>query len=192
MPIRLAATLMVVLLAAVRGSAQDVILESLDRQPRPVYAGDGLLAADKPHEKIDAGRWRTDVVFGLPIALRAQRQVTDAGLWVEGGVALYVFIPSVFVGARFDGRIFEGRDNAWYARPGVDLYYSPIHGHGGWLFPSFNGITSFTVDSDLTWQHRWGERVYGNVGLKVGLGVGFAGRNVFPVPILGLTCGLQY
>lgn len=186
----LAFTLLLVL--SLGAPAQDVILESLDRPSRPVYAADGLMPSDKQSEVLDCGRWRTDIVFGLPIALRVQRQVLDAGLWAEGGVALYGFIPSVFVGARFDGRIFEGRNNSWYARPGIDLYYSPIRGKGGWLFDSFNSVTALTVDSDLTWQHRWGERVHGNLGLKVGMGVGFAGRNVFPVPILGLTCGLQY
>lgn len=192
MPFRLAAAVTLLALAAGRGTTQDVILEPLDRQPRPVYVADGLLAADKRPEKVDAGRWRTDLVVGLPIAVRVQRQVTDAGLWVEGGGALYGFIPSVFVGARFDGRIYEGPRNGWYARPGVDVYYSPIRGSGGWLFDSFRGIGVVAVDSDLTWQHRWSDRVHGNLGLKVGLGVGVAGRYVLPVPILGLTCGLRY
>ncbi|QEL15204.1 hypothetical protein [Limnoglobus roseus] len=192
MPFRLAATLTVLLLASIRGPAQDVLLEALDRQPQPVYAADGLLATEKPREVINPGRWRTDIVFGLPIALRVQRQITDAGLWAEGGVALYGFIPSVFVGARFDGRIFEGRRNSWYARPGVDVYYSPIHDSGSWLSRPFNSIGAITVDSDLSWQHKWSEQVHSNIGLKVGMGVAFAGRNVWPVPILGLTCGLQY
>lgn len=186
------ATLLLLLLAPVGAHAQDILLEPLDRQPRPVYAADGLMAADKLHEKIDCGRWRTDIVFGLPIAVRVQRQVTDTGLWIEGGAAVYGFVPSVFVGARFDARIYEGRDNSWFVRPGVDMYFSPISGDGGWLFPRFNGMAALTVDADLSWQHRWADRLHGNLGLKLGLGVGVAGRSVFPLPILGLTYGLQY
>ena len=60
MPFRLAATLTVLLLASVRGPTQDVLLESLDRQPQPVYAADGLMATEKPREVIDQAFFHVD------------------------------------------------------------------------------------------------------------------------------------
>lgn len=157
-----------------------------------MYPADGLLPTDKHREIIDCGRWRTDIVFGLPIALRAQRQIGDKGIWAEGGLALYVVVPSVFLGVRFDGKIYEGERNAWYTRPGVDVYYSPVRDSGGWFNRPFSNILAITVDNDITWRRKWTDRLYGHLGLKAGIGVAIAGGNVWPVPVLGITCGFQY
>lgn len=72
------------------------------------------------------------------------------------------------------------------------MYYSPVHGDGGFLNRPFNNIFAFTFENDLSWRRKWNERLQSHVGLKAGLGVAFAGSNVWPVPVLGLTCGFQY
>ncbi len=190
MLLRLLAVAIVVLLASVAAEAQEAPPEPLPA--KPVYVADGLLPTDKQHEIIECGRWRTDIVFGLPIALRVQRQIADHGIWAEGGLAVYGFVPSVFAGVRFDGRIYEGKRNAWFSRPGFDMYFSPVHGDGGFLNRPFNNIFAFTFENDISWRRKWNERVQSHIGLKAGLGVAFAGSNVWPVPVLGLTCGFQY
>lgn len=187
MQFRLFGTLFALVLGSFGATAQDVVVE-----PTPIYTGDGLLPTDKHHEVIDCGCWQTDIVFGLPIALRVQRRIADRGVWAEGGLALYTIVPSVFVGARFDGSLYEGKRNTFYTRPGVDFYYSPIRSSGGFFTRRFTGITALTVDTDLTWRRKWSDRVHGHLGLKVGLGVGVAGGSVFPLPVLGLTGGWQY
>jgi hypothetical protein len=179
------------LIVVASASAQDRFAEQ-PAPARPVYVADGLLDADKHHELIELGEWRTDVVFGLPIALRAQHRLGDSAAWGEGGVALYGFVPALFAGVRFDGRIHEGDRNAWFSRPGFDFYYSPVRGSGGFLNRPFRNIVAVTFENDLAWRRVWTDRLHGHLGLKAGFGVAFAGSNVWPVPVLGLTCGFQY
>ncbi len=190
MPFRLlaAAGLMI---ASLPLPAQDRFAEA-PAPARPVYVADGLLDSDKSHDLIDLGEWRTDLVFGLPTAIRAQRRIGDGNAWAEGGVALYGFVPSLFAGVRFDGRIYEGRRNSWFSQPGFDFYYSPVRGSGGFLNRPFRGIAAVTFENDLSWSRAWTDRLHGHLGLKAGFGVAFAGSNVWPVPVLGLTCGFQY
>lgn len=190
MIVRPSAIAFCILFASVAANAQEAVPEA--SPAKPIYSGDGLIPSDKHHEVIDCGLWRTDVVFGLPIALRVQRRIGEHGIWAEGGLAVYGIVPSVFAGMRFDGRIYEGKQNAWYSRPGFDLYYSPVHGDGGFLNRPFNNIFALTFENDLSWRRVWSERVHSHLGLKAGLGVAFAGSNVWPVPVLGITCGLQY
>jgi hypothetical protein len=187
MTIRWPATALGVLVLTLAGVGQEPTPEP--PVGPPVYAADGLLPTDKPHA---CGNWHTDIVFGLPIALRAQRRVGDRDLWVEGGLALYTIVPSVFVGARLDGSLYQGKRNTFYVRPGLDFYYSPIHSSGGFLFGRINGIYAVTADADLTWRRKWTDGLHGHFGLKAGLGVGTAGYGAFPLPVLGLTCGFQY
>jgi hypothetical protein len=169
-----------------------VVLHGQEPEPRRLYAGDGLLPADKPQEVIACGDWHTDIIFGLPIALRAQRRIGSSDFWGEGGLAIYTFVPSVFVGLRRDGGLYEGKRNTFYVRPGFDFYYSPVNYQGGFLFGRIRSMTALTFDADLTWRRKWSERFHGHLGLKVGIGVGTAGHGAFPLPILGLTAGCQY
>lgn len=159
---------------------------------QPVYVADGLLPSEKHREIVECGEWRTDIVFGLPIAIRAQKRLGNSPTWAEGGVALYGLAPGIFGGLRFEGRMYEGERNAWFSRPGFDVYYSPIRGSRSFLSGSYRGVLALTFDSDLSWRREWSERLHGHLGLKAGFGVAFAGSNVWPVPVLGLTCGFQY
>ena len=140
----------------------------------------------------DAESIRFDVVFGLPTALRVQARLGGTKTWVEAGAAAYVIIPSVFVGLRRDGLLHRSDSDALLVRPGVDVYYVPVYGRD-WLFGDYrHGVGVVAADFDMAWQHRWSDAVTGNVGIKLGCGVGIIHRGVFPVPIVGVTCGLQF
>lgn len=134
-----------------------------------------------------------DVVFGLPIQLRLQHRVAETRAWIEGGLALYVVVPSVFAGVRFDGVLHQSERDGLIVRPGLDVYYSPIRGKD-FLFGRYDGLGVLAADVDMVWRHRWKNGLCGQVGVKFGCGIGtrFGGDGIFPVPILGITMGLAY
>ena len=135
---------------------------------------------------------RIDLVLGLPTALRVQARLGDTKVWAEGGAAVYVVVPSVFVGLRYDGLLHRGPADALLARPGLDVYYVPVYG-SDWLFGNYrHGIGVVAADFDMAWHHRWSDAVSGNVGIKLGCGVGVTESRVVPVPIVGVTLGLQF
>ncbi|MGL6072795.1 MAG: hypothetical protein ACRC8S_01410 [Fimbriiglobus sp.] len=135
-----------------------------------------------------------DVLLGLPIAFRAQHQIGGTRGWIEGGVALYVIVPSVFAGVRFDGIHHCHQKDGFYVRPGIDVYYSPIRGDG-FLFGHIRGMAAVVADVDITWCRQWSDRMGGHIGMKIGCGIGAdlgGDSNLFPVPILALTMGLHF
>jgi hypothetical protein len=160
-------------------------------------ANDGLLPARPAATEVitpvlDTNRVELDILFGLPVALRLQRQIGESRAWVEGGLALYVFIPSVFVGMRFDGLLHRGERDGLHLRPGVDVYYSPIHGDS-WFWGNFNGLAALCADVDMVWRHQWGQHLCSQIGVKLGVGLGSnLNNNLFPLPILGFTMGLEF
>ncbi len=157
--------------------------------PAAVYPSDGLLP-DRP--TTDPTRWRADLVVGLPTALRVQVRVLEPGGWVEGGVSAYGPVPGVFAGLRCDARLVEGRRDLLLVRPGVDAYYSPLSGDGGFLFPAFHGLGAVVADVDVGWHRRWSDGFHSSVGVKFGCGVAAGGNAVFPIPVLGLVFGCQF
>ncbi len=172
--------------------------------PEPLLDGaDGLFnapahvtaprpAAAPPTAPGDADSIRVDLVLGLPTAVRVQARLGDTRLWVEGGAAVYVIVPSVFVGLRYEGLLHRSATDALVVRPGLDVYYVPIYGRD-WLFGDYrHGVGVVTADFDMAWHHRWTDAVSGNVGIKLGCGVGVTHGGVFPVPIVGVTLGLQF
>lgn len=178
-------------IATIPSAAQDRFAET-PAPARTAYVADGLLETDKHHEIIDLGDWRTDIVFGIPTAIRAQHRIGTSNAWGEGGVALYGLLPSIFAGVRFDGRIYEGQRNTWFSQPGFDFYFSPVRGSGNFFHKRFRNVVAVTFENDLSWSRAWTDRFHGHLGLKAGFGVAFAGSNVWPVPVLGLTCGFEY
>jgi hypothetical protein len=158
---------------------------------RPLYPPDALLDA-RTAEPADPTRWRADVVVGLPTAVRVQRRAGDTRVWFEGGGSTYLAAGGVFAGVRCDGGLFEGRRNLVLVRPGLDVYYSPVSGGGGWLVRRYHGIGAAVLDFDLHWQYRWDDRFHSSAGLKLGLGPGLVGGVVVPVPVLGLILGCQF
>lgn len=173
-------------------AAQEVV------PPAPIYSqNDGLFASPPAPVVPVAAPAETslmvDVVFGLPIQLRLQRQVAETRAWIEGGLALYVIVPSFFAGVRFDGVLHQGERDGLIVRPGIDVYYSPIRGND-FLFGRYEGLGVLAADIDMIWRHRWNNGICGNIGVKLGCGVGtrFGDGGAFPVPILGFTMGLAY
>ena len=135
---------------------------------------------------------RLDLVLGLPTAVRAQARLGGTKLWVEGGAAVYVVIPSVFVGLRYDGLLHRSASDTLLVRPGLDAYYVTVYSRD-WRSGHYrNGVGVAAADFDLAWHHRVTDAVSGNVGLKLGCGVGVSHGFVFPAPILGVTLGLQF
>ena len=171
-----------------------LMLAATSRAEEPAkaaYPPDALL--DRPAETLPEKRWRSDVVLGLPTALRVQYRLADYPAWLEGGIGIYTVVPSVFVGLRRDTALVEGRKHAFYFRPGIDFYYSPIYGSGGFLFNDFKGLYCLAADAEFLWSCRLGERFCGTLGTKLGLGGCYIGGNGFlPLPIVAFTFGLQY
>ena len=149
-------------------------------------------APGTPAEAWCEADWRADVILGLPVALRLSRRLGESRAWVEGGAAVYVVIPSVFAGLRFDGVLHRSAADGLMLRPGVDAYYVPIYGRD-WLFGDYrHGLGVVALDFECVWHHKWSERFAGSVGTKFGCGVGWTHRSVFPVPVLGVTMGLEF
>jgi len=166
-------------------------------EPVPFPTADGLFnapahsAAAAP-ALVGDDAVRIDLVLGLPTALRAQARLGDTKVWAEGGAAVYVVIPSVFVGLRYDGLLHRSASDTLLVRPGLDVYYVTVYSDD-WRSGRYrNGIGVVAADFDIAWQHRWTDAVSGNVGIKLGCGVGVTHGFVFPAPILGVTMGLQF
>lgn len=191
-PFILAALAVGLFLTSVAGQDPAPLVEPI-RTPTPpaaVYLDDGLFSPQTSMAPAPCP-WHFDLIVGLPVAVRLQRQFCESG-WVEGGVSLYGPVPGFFAGLRADTRLIEGRRNLILVRPGVDAYYSPIRDSGGWLFPEVNGIGAVIGDFEFVWHHHWSDHFQGSFGLKLGCGIGIISGGVFPVPIGGLVFGCQF
>ena len=158
----------------------------------PAHATAPRVAVAPPLAAGDDDSIRVDLVLGLPTALRVQARWRDTRIWVEGGAAVYVILPSVFVGLRYEGLLHRSATDALLVRPGLDVYHVPIYGRD-WLFGDYrHGVTVVAADFDMAWHHRWTQAVTGNVGIKLGCGIGATRGSLFPVPIVGVTLGFQF
>ena len=171
-----------------------LMLAATSRAEEPAkaaYPPDALL--DRPTETPPEKRLQTDIIVGLPIAVRVQYRLAEHPIWVEGGLGAYAIVPMVFVGLRHDTTLVEGRRHSFYLRPGIDFYYSPIYSQGGFLLNDLKGLFCMAVDSELIWSYHLGEKTRGTFSTKLGLGGCYVGGNGFlPLPIAGFTFGLQY
>lgn len=142
--------------------------------------------------------WRSDITFGLPIAVRLQRRIGESNAWFEAGTGVYVIVPMVFVGVRADANVFAGHTNSLCVRPGIDAYYGfPIrYRSSGWHSREHSENTKsvgvIALDFDMLWRRRLSERIHGQFGIKLGCGAGFTDRYWAPIPIVGLIAGFSY
>ncbi len=179
---------------AANASAADALLPASE----PVVPRADPLLDAAPKVILAESPWRSDITFGLPIAVRLQRRIGESNAWFEAGAGVYAVIPTVFVGVRADANVFAGRTNALCVRPGIDAYYGfPIHYRSsGWHSREHTENTKsvgvIALDFDMLWRHRFGERIHGQFGVKLGCGAGFSDRYWAPIPIVGLIAGFSY
>ncbi len=167
-------------------SAADALLPA--SEPVAPRAADPLLDVAPKVTRAESP-WRSDITFGLPIALRVQRRIGESNAWFEAGAGVYVIVPMVFVGVRADADVFASRSNALCVRPGIDVYYGiPT----SWRGNGTNSVGVIALDFDMLWRHRFGERLHGQFGVKLGCGAGFSDRYWAPIPIVGLIAGFSY
>ena len=142
--------------------------------------------------------WSADLLVGVPTGVRLQRVLSednDRAWLAEGFLGLELIFPMVGGGVRRRLVSWSGECDCLCFSPGLDAYY--IHNstrHGGGLFgggPEAFGMV--TVDTDMHWRHAWTERLEGDLGLKVGLGVVFGGEDRWGVlPILSVYLGCHF
>lgn len=138
--------------------------------------------------------WRVDLLIGLPTGIRAQHTFAgdDRRAWLaEGFVGLEAIFPSVGGGIRRRYAPCCGKNNALIVSPGLDAYLliNPLSNFDG----SFGGGAAigglFTADVDLIWQHGFSERWGGELGLKLGVGLGVAdSAGILPVASVFAGC----
>jgi hypothetical protein len=175
------------------------------QEPAPIVSAiypenDGLfrprvaLPEAVPPKTISENHLSLDLLLGLPIALRLQHRLGETRASIEGGVALYVVIPSVFAGMRFDAVLHRGENDGISLRPGIDIYYSPIQ--RVWSVDgNSSGMIAICPDIDFVWRRRVSEHVCGQVSVKVGMGFGASlggSGSILPVPVIGLSFGLEF
>jgi hypothetical protein len=141
------------------------------------------------------GPWGGDLVLGLPTGFRVEKFLSaeDHSLVVEGLAGLYAIFPMVGGGVRWHGITLGGKADCLCASPGVDGYllYNTLSHSGFWFSggPSTFGLAGF--DMDAAWRHRYGDRLLGKLGLKLGAGIAFAHGSEI-VPLGALYGGFRY
>lgn len=143
-----------------------------------------------------ANPWEADFVFGLPLGVRFQRSLHpgEGGLAAEGFVGLFLIFPTVGGGLRLQHAPIGDLNDALLLNPGIDAYLllNPFAGTSGEDFiggPAAAGVLA--VDVDCAWQHRYGEACSGELGFKLGGGIGFSRRVGF-IPLVGVFAGLRF
>jgi hypothetical protein len=168
---------------------------AVGQPPPPVYPEPSAtdVLAGESLRAVDCGNWRTDLIVGLPTAVRFQRRVGGAG-WIEAGAGLLAIFPDLFVGARADLGLYCGRRHTFAVRPGVDghVLFNPLAGSGGLFGGGPVAVGAASVDVDFVWQARWTDSFHGVFGLKLGAMAAIRTDGVVPVPVAGLLVGLQY
>lgn len=183
---RIAAALVVVCFATA-ASAQEPV-----PPPEPTATAVLTGVSDEPTPRYTEN-YHTDVIVGLPLAVRYQHRIGQTRYWGEVGGGLFIIIPEVFAGVRADCGLYEGRRNSFWVRPGLDAHFLV------WPFGSFLSSDDrvavaggVSADVDLVWRCRLRESVHGELGIKLGV-ITLIGRNgVLPLPTTGLMCGLQF
>ncbi|MGL4424282.1 MAG: hypothetical protein ACRCZF_26745, partial [Gemmataceae bacterium] len=144
--------------------------------------------------------WEADLIVGLPIALRLSRQLYEPTaenpnpVRIEFGLGAYTIVPSVFLGVRWDRTIVQNESRRFAWRPGLDFYYSPVHTSGGLFTNQIEGLYCLAADAEFVYAYRLGKNTQGTVSSKLGIGAFYAGggTGMLPLPILGLSFGMQF
>ena len=134
----------------------------------------------------------TDVLVGLPIAVRAQAKVVGP-VWAEAGVGVWIIIPDLFAGVRLDVGLYRGREDTVAVRPGLTAHaiLNPFYGGGGWLGGGPPVVPGVAADVDLVWEHCWTDRFRGLLGLKLGA-ITAIRSDPGVIPTGGLLFGCQF
>jgi hypothetical protein len=145
--------------------------------------------------------WGIDLVLGLPAGIRVFHELGPPAYLVpelEAFAGLYLIVPMVGGGLRWQLAPLSGESNALILRPGVDGYLveNPFYHSAGWFSggPHYTGLVA--ADVDLVWQHHFDRYWCGELGFKVG--GGFVPHRRAPdtrtpvVPIGGIFLGIRY
>lgn len=136
----------------------------------------------------DCHPWRADLIVGLPLSLRLQRQI-DGPFWWEIGASVYIIVPAVYTGLRFDIAPAKGKEDSFHIRPGVGVALTPGNLFDRW--ETRNSVGWLTGDVDFVWRHDWSNSISGEFGIKVGAVVPLI-RDSFPMPRLAFIFGVQF
>ena len=129
-----------------------------------------------------------DFVLGFPSQIRYQHPVPP-GLRVEAGVSLWLIVPDVFAGVRFDLPLYRTPKRLVAIRPGVDARC--LIGNTAWPLVS--------ADVDLVYQRVWSGGTVTDFGLKLGAVYTFTQddpRSWFSIPpvlpVAGVFFGVRF
>jgi len=118
-----------------------------------------------------AGLWSVDLLIGLPTGVRVQRAIQDDPSWVvEGVVGLEAIFPVFGGGVRRRFTVVTADCEEFLVSPGIDAFLALSPSDD--LFGS-SAVPLIVADVDLAWRHHFTLGNCGEIGLKVGLGVGF-------------------
>jgi hypothetical protein len=129
------------------------------------------------------GPWAVDVLFGLPLGIRAQRVLgTDSdGLFrLEAFVGTYIIIPTVGAGLRMNLPCIRGDHLQFIVAPGIDVYQTIVD------HPFLAG------DVDLVWRRDLANGFQGEWGVKLGYTVEVGGSRHFQAPLIAFFGGFEF
>jgi len=137
--------------------------------------------------------WVVDVLIGLPTAVRAEWALNPESqhpLAIESFVGFYFIFPMAGGGLRWNLTLPTGAHDAILFRPGVDavvmLVVLPF-----WDEVVVGGLGLVSADVECAWKHSFSRHVDGELGFKLGGGVGFANHAAF-LPIAGVFAGWRF
>lgn len=139
-----------------------------------------------------------NIVGGNPTGLRAEAypiggETLRLGFEGIGGEQMGSWAGGA--GARIQIRLAGGERNAFFASPGVDVYFSPPQASG---FGHYEWIYYVATDLDVSWVHRF-TRYFGfETGIKAGGEIGLNApswlslTHVAALPELGIFVGVRF
>jgi hypothetical protein len=169
----------------------------------PITSSDVLLNTPSGRES----QWRADLLFGLPLGVRLQRRLGQSRFWAEVGGGLFVISPNLYIGLRSDGTLWDTGRHSVQARPGLVTAYNFGYDlepqRSTWSLFANDRVSNFgytAIDCDFSWRARWSDRLHGELGLKLGLGIAYSlegnanskSLDLIPVPLIAITLGLNY
>jgi len=140
-------------------------------------------SASSPSSEQHGGPWDVDVLFGLPLGLRAQRVLgTDSdGLFrIEAFVGTYTILPTVGGGLRLNFPCIHGEHWQFVVAPGVDVYQTIVDR------PFLAG------DVDLLWRRDLANGVQGEWGVKLGYAHELGGMHHYQAPLVAVFGGFDF
>jgi len=137
--------------------------------------------------------WSVDLLVGAPTGIRLQRTLDgtdpDHPWAAEGFVGVHAIFPAFGGGVRKTvSRAWSGWDQ-FVVAPGVDafLLINPDRD----VFGGAGALPFVTFDVDLVWRHEFYPGGCGEVGVKLGAGVGF-GERIGVLPVVALFGGWRF